>query len=210
MVRKKIVNLNDKTNILELSQDLAAVQHLDQKLTAPLQDAISVLQDYDEQHDFTIDQIRAIYENIGIHEQMTPEQMESALLNPTHHIAILEKKFVQASIDREAFSMLIRSILRHFSNIVAGNILGAITNIIENFSCICMSAEKSHFSYRDVCFKFFTKHPDADEVLVLVLNLHYEQTSFRRKLFSLFRCARKQIFVNFLGALIRTDVPLQS
>jgi hypothetical protein len=207
MVRKKIVNLNDKSNILELSQDLAAVQNLDQKLAAPLQDAISVLKDYDEQHDFSIDQIRAIYGNIGIHEQMTPEQMETALLNPSNHIAILEKKFIQASIDREAFSILIRSILRHFSNIVAGNILGAITNIIENFSCICMSAEKSNFSYRDVCFKFFTKHPEADEVLVLVLNLHYEQASFKRRIMRLFRFNRNHIHVNFLGALIRTDIP---
>jgi hypothetical protein len=207
MPQKKVVDLNDKSNILQLSEDIASTQGLDHNLTDPIHDAISVLKDYDENHDLSIDQIRAIYDNLQIHEKMTPEEMEQSLANPSHHIAILEKKFIQASIDRETFSVLIRSILNHFSNIVAGNILGAITQIIENFSCICLTAQKSHFSYKDVCFKFFTKHPDAEEVLVLVLNLHYEHLSMSRKVLNFVRYKRKQIHVNFLGALIKTNVP---
>lgn len=207
MVRKKIVDLNDKSNILELSKDIAAIQGLDHHLTDPIRQAISVLKDYDETHELTIDQIRTIYSNLHINEQMTPEEMEHSLSEPSNHIAILEKKFIQAALDRESFSILIRSILNHFSNIVAGNILGAITEIVENFSCICMSTQKSNLSYRDVCFKFFTKHPDAEEILVLVLNLHYEQLTFKRKILRFFRFNQKRIHVNFLGALIRTDVP---
>jgi hypothetical protein len=207
MPQKKVVDLNDKSNILQLSKDIASAEGLDHKLTDPIRDAISVLKEYDENHDLSIDQIRTIYDNLQINEKMTPEEMELSLSNPSNHIAILEKKFIQASIDRETFSVLIRSILNHFSNIVAGNILGAITQIIENFSCICLSAQKSHFSYKDVCFKFFTKHPDAEEVLVLVLNLHYEQASLSRKLLNFVRYKRKRIHVNFLGALIKTDVP---
>lgn len=203
---KKIVDLNCKSEILQLSQDLKAVQGLDQTLTKPIHEAISVLSDYDETHDLSIDQIRQIYSNLQINEKMTPEEMESSLSNPSNHIAILEKKFFKASLDKESFSLLIRNILNHFSNIVEGNILGAITGIIENFSCICLNA-KQNFSYRDVCFKFFTKHPEAEEVLVLVLNLHYEQTSSFKKMFKMCRYQRKHIHVNFLGALIKTDVP---
>lgn len=205
-MNKKIVDLNDKTEIQQLSKDLEAVQGLDQKLTQPIHEAISVLSDYDETHDLSIDQIRQIYTNLQINEKMSPEEMDQSLANPSNHIAILEKKFFKASMDKESFSILIRNILNHFSNIVEGNILGAITGIIENFSCICLNA-KQNFSYRDVCFKFFTKHPEAEEVLVLVLNLHYEQTSSFKRILKMCQVRRKSIHVNFLGALIKTDVP---
>jgi len=206
-MRKKIVDLNNKSDILRLSRDLESVRGLDHSLTQPIHDAISVLRDYDEAHDLSIDQIRQIYANLQIHEQMTPEEMEVSLANPSNHVAILEKKYFKASLDKQAFSVLIRTILSHFSNVVEGNILGAITGIIENFSCICLNA-KQNFSYRDVCFKFFSKHPDSEEVLVLILNIHYEQISSLKKMFKLCRFERKQIHVNFLGALIKTDIPL--
>lgn len=205
-MKKKIVDLNDKSEIQQLSKDLEAVQGLDKKLIEPIHEAISVLTDYDETHDLSINQIRQIYANLHINEQMSPEEMDQSLADPSNHIAILEKKFFKASLDKESFSLLIRNILNHFSNIVEGNILGAITGIIENFSCICLNA-KQNFSYRDVCFKFFSKHPEAEEVLVLILNLHYEQASSLRKILKMCQYRHKNIHVNFLGALIKTDVP---
>ena len=204
--KKKVVDLNDKNNILQLSHDINSIYGLDQNLTNPIHNAISVLKDYDEKHDLTIDQIRKIYTKLNINEKMTPEQMDQSLECISTHIAILEKKFLKASIEKEAFSMLIRNILQHFTNIVAGNILTAITQIIENFSCICLTA-KQEFSYKDVCFKFFSRHPQSEEVLVLVLNIHYEQTSFKQKIFHVFKRVKDRIHLNFLGALVKTDIP---
>jgi hypothetical protein len=203
---KKVVDLNDKSNILQLSQDINSVYGLDHTLTNPIHNAISVLKDYDEKHDLTIDQIRKIYAKLNINERMTPEQMDYSLECISTHIAILEKKFLKASIEKEAFSMLIRNILHHFTNIVAGDILSAITQIIENFSCICLMA-KQDFSYKDVCFKFFTRHPESEEILVLVLNIHYEQSSLKQRLFHVFKRTRERIHLNFLGALVKTDIP---
>jgi hypothetical protein len=207
--QKKVVDLNDKSNIIQLSHDIERAQHLDTTLTRPIHDAISVLKDYDECHDLTINQIRKIYAKLNINEQMTPEQMDDSLRCISEHVAILEKKFLKTSIEKEAFSILIRSILQHFTNIVAGNILGAITEIIENFSCICLMA-RQNFSYKDVCFKFFTRHPDSEEVLVLVLNIHYEQFSLKRKILDLFKYRKERIHLNFLGALVKTDIPEHS
>jgi hypothetical protein len=207
MSQKKIVDLNCKEEILKLSEDLQAIQGLDQTLTKPIHQAIRVLKDYDETHDLSIDQIRAIYDNLHIREDMTPGEMNTALMDRSNHIAILEKKFFSASLNKAEFSLLIRNILQHFGNVVQGNILGAITQIIENFSCICLTSENKKFSFKDVCFKFFTKHPDSQEVLVLVLNLHYEQSSLSRKILRFCTLKKKNIEVNFLGALIKTDVP---
>lgn len=206
---KKIVDLNDKNNILQLSHDIERAQHLDTTLTQPIHNAISVLKDYDERHELTIEQIRKIYEKLNINERMTPEQMDHSLECISQHIAILEKKFLKASIEKEAFSILIRSILHHFTNIVAGNILDAITEIVENFSCICLMA-KQNFSYKDVCFKFFSRHPESDEILVLVLNIHYEQTSITHKILDIFKFRRERIHLNFLGALVKTNIPEHS
>lgn len=200
---KKIVDLNDKENIQQLSKDIESVHH---SLARPLKNAISIMEDYDEKHDLTIEQIRKIYSNLNINERMTPEQMDQSLDCVTHNIVILEKKFLKTSIEKDHFSVIIRSILQHFTNIVAGNILGAITEIIENFSCICLMA-KQNFSYKDVCFKFFTRHPDSDEILVLVLNIHYEQSSLKYRILKFVKRYREQIHLNFLGALVKTDIP---
>jgi len=206
--KKKVVDLNDKNNISQLSRDIQSVQGIDEALTKPIHKAISVLKNYEETHELSIDQIRGIYNNLNINEQMTPEQMDQSLsLSSTEsHVAIIEKKFLRACIDKVAFSSLVRTILQHFNNIVEGPILTAITEIIENFSCICLMA-KNQFSYKDVCFKFFSKHPDSDEILVLVLNIHYEQASLSYKIMNLFKLKKEKIHLNFLGALVKTDLP---
>lgn len=204
--KKKIIDLNDKNNITQLSRDIDLVQGIDQKLVRPIHGAIDVLKDYDETHNLSIEQIRKIYDNLNINEQMSPEEMEESLKCVSNEVAILDKKFVQASLDKKAFSSLVRGIMKHFINIIDGNILSAITEIIENFSCICMLA-KNNFSFKDICFKFFTKHPESEEILVLILNITYQQATFSYNLFSLFKFEKEQIRLNFLGALIKTDIP---
>ena len=155
---KKVVDLNDKNNINQLSKDIETViGH--KSLTAPLKKAITIMEEYDENHDLSIEQIRKIYSNLNINERMSPEQMDKSLECLTHDVVILEKKFLKASIEKTFFSTIIRNILNHFSAVVAGNILAAITDIIENFSCICLMAKKN-FSYKDVCFKFFSRQKD--------------------------------------------------
>ena len=203
---KKVIDLNDKENILRLSEEIEGIHGIDKKLKNPLNEAINVLRDYDENHDLTIDQIRKIYSNLNITETMTPEEMDESLRCISHRIAILDKKFFQASIERKDFVSLIENILRHFSNIVEGDILNAISKIIENFSCICLMS-KDNFSYKDVCFKFFTKNPDSDHVLVLILNIHYQQSSLSYKIMNIFKYKKEKIHLNFLGALVKTDIP---
>jgi hypothetical protein len=206
--RKKVVDLNDKNNINQLSKDILSVQGIDEALTQPIHKAISVLKNYEETHELSIEQIRKIYDNLNINEQMSPEEMDHSLkLSST--VAIIEKKFLRTCINKVAFSSLIRTILQHFINIVEGPILAAITEIIENFSCICLMA-KNQFFYKDVCFKFFSKHPESGEILVLVLNIHYEQTSLSYKILNLFKLQREKIHLNFLGALVKTDLPPNS
>jgi hypothetical protein len=202
---KKVVDLNDKNNITQLSKDIETViGH--KSLTTPLKQAIIIMEEYDENHDLSIEQIRKIYSNLNINERMSPEQMDKSLECLTHDVVILEKKFLKASIEKTYFSAIIRNILSHFSAVVAGNILGAITDIIENFSCICLMAKKE-FSYKDVCFKFFSRQQNSDEVLVLVLNIHYEQSSLKYKILNIFKRYKERIDLNFLGALVKTDVP---
>jgi hypothetical protein len=202
--KKKIVDFNDKNNINQLSKDIENVQGIDRKLVDPIHNAISVIADYEETHDLTIDQIRTIYNNLNINEQMTPEQMDESLISTSSHIAIIEKKFLRACIDKVAFSSLIRTILQHFNNIVDGSVLNAITEVIENFSCICLMARKN-FSFKDVCFKFFTKNNETGEILVLILNIHYEQASLTYKMLNLFKISKEKIHLNFLGALVKTE-----
>lgn len=204
--KKKIIDLNDKNNITQLSREIRDIQGIDKSLSNPIHEAISVLKDYDENHDLTIDQIRKIYLNLNITENMTPEQMDMSLSCVSDKIAILEKKFLRASIDKKGFSALIENIMMHFVNIVEGNVLDAIKKIIENFSCICLMS-KNDFSYKDVCFKFFTRNPDSDHVLVLILNIHYQQSSLSYKLLNIFKLKKEKIHLNFLGALVKTDIP---
>lgn len=206
---KKIVDLNDKDNITQLSKDISAVQGLDESLVNPIHKAISVLKNYEETHDLSIEQIRSIYDKLNINEQMTPDQMNQSLSYTSPRIAIIEKKFLRACIDKISFSSMIRTILQHFNNIVEGPILNAITEIIENFSCICLMA-RHNFTFKDVCFKFFTKNPDNNEILVLVLNIHYEQTSFSYKLLNFFKINKERIHLNFLGALVKTDLSIDN
>lgn len=205
MEEKKIINFNDKSNITQLSREIDAVQGLDNNLVQPLHNAISVLQEYKENHELSIQQIKIIYSKLHINEQMSPEEMDISLSTENQDIAIIEKKFLHTYIDKKSFSCMIREILRHFTNIVQGDILKAITEVIENFSYICLLS-KTNFTFRDVCFKFFTKNPDSDEILVLILNICYEQTSLKYKLMDIFKLSNEKIFLNFFGALVKTDI----
>jgi hypothetical protein len=133
--------------------------------------------------------------------------MDESLISMSNHIAIIEKKFLRACIDKIAFSSMIRTILNHFNSIVEGSVLNAITEVIENFSCICLMA-RNNFSFKDVCFKFFTKNNETGEILVLILNIHYEQASLTYKILNLFKMSREKIHLNFLGALVKTELPI--
>lgn len=197
---KKVVDLNDTTHLDQLHRYIEKVYSIDNTL----KNAIEVLKDYDERQDLSIDQIRHIYKTLKIDERMSPEEMESNLQNTDPRIVILEKQFLNASMDKSEFSCLISSILEHFQNVVAGNILDAITKIIQNFSYICLAA-KNNFLFKDICFKFFTRNPNNDEILVLILNIHYRQASLDYKILNLFSCKKEYIHFNFLGALVKTE-----
>lgn len=204
--RKKVVDLNDKNNIAQLSEDIKSIQGLNKSLVKPIQEGIYVLKNYEETHELEIEQIRQIYHNLNISEQMTPEEMEHSLQRSGGNVAILEKKYLKTTLDKEEFSILIENILGHFSSIVEQNILDAITKIIENFSCLCLTS-KSDFSYKDVCFKFFTRNPKSDHVLVLILNIHYQQFSLSYKILNMCKMSKQKMSLNFLGALVKTDLP---
>lgn len=203
MKDKKIIDLNDKNNINDLSKELDGIQDLDKKLIEPIHKAIDVLKDYEETHDLTTEQIHNIYEKLCINENMSPEEMDKSL-QTSKHIAIVEKKYFQANINRSEFSLLIKNIVLHFSNIVSGNVLSAIVQIIENFSCICMFAQNK-LSFKDVCFKFFSKDPKGD-ILVLILNIHYQQKTTKHQILDIIKYNTNKISIDFLGALVKTEL----
>lgn len=203
---KKVVDLNDQDNITQLSKELEGIQGIDDKLTQPIQQAVETLSNYEQNHDLTVDQVRKIYRNLNIDESMSPDEMDQSLKIVSNRVAILKKEFFKASLNKRSFSIIIEKILDHFRTFIAGGIMDAIQAIIENFSCICLMS-KGETQYNNVCFKFFGRNKQTNEVVVLVLNIHYEQFSIKFKFLDMIKCSRENIHLNFLGALVQTDIP---
>jgi hypothetical protein len=203
---KKVVDLNDQENIAQLSKELEGIQGIDGKLTQPIQQAVETLSNYEQNHDLTVDQVRKIYRNLNIDESMSPDEMDQSLKIVSNRVAILKKEFFKASLNKRSFSIIIEKILDHFRTFIAGGIMDAIQAIIENFSCICLMS-KGETQYKNVCFKFFGRNKETNEVVVLVLNIHYEQFSIKFKFLDMIKCSRENIHLNFLGALVQTDIP---
>jgi hypothetical protein len=151
---------------------------------------------------FAVDAGDARQGNVGVGG--SPEEMEQALVS-SRSVAVIEKKYLKTSMRRTAFSVMIQSILQHFAGVVSGPILSALTQVIENYACICMMKQDSA-SYKNVCFKFFARSQHSNEVLVLLLNIHYEEASWKYKMLNFFRFRRELMHLNFLGALVRTDL----
>lgn len=203
---KKVVDLNDQNNITQLSKELEGIQGIDDKLTQPIHKAVETLSNYEENHDLTVDQVRQIYQNLKIDENMSPEEMDRSLKTVSNRVAILKKEFFKASLNKKSFSIIVEKILDHFRIFISGSVMDAIQTIIENFSCICLMSN-GETQYKNVCFKFFGRNKATEEVVVLVLNIHYEQFSLKFKLLDLIKCSNDNIHLNFLGALVQTDIP---
>lgn len=204
---KKVVDFNNSNDIAQLYDDIKTVQGMEH-FVVPIHKAINILQDYKEENTLSTEQIRKIYDNLKINEHMTPEEMNRSMdasINQNTRIAVIEKKFLQATINRTEFSAMIESIMNHFNTVISGPILTAIKQIIDNFSCICLMA-RNQFSFQDVCFKFFTRDKN-NEILVLVLNIQYDQTSFVYKFLNLCKFKKLKIHLNFFGTIVKTDFP---
>lgn len=211
---KKVIDLNNQTEIINLSMELENHKKVSEHMKTPIIDAIRILNNWEQTHELTVEQIKNIYSKLHVSVNMSPDEMDEQFkymennIN-TENIVIIEKKFIKTLLCKDDFSTHISTILSHFqrNSSVEMNVLNAIQSIIENFSMICLTSNKN-FSYKDVCFKFFTKCNKNNEILVLILNIHYEQKSFKWKFLDLFSCGREKISLSFLGALILTDIPI--
>lgn len=200
---KKVIDLNNKDNIMELSTD---IENVSKNIMEPIRNAINVLSVWEQDHDLTISQIQQIYKNLNVSANMSPDEMDKSLRENSNNIVIIEKKYLKTYMCKSEFSSVINSIMEHFSNTLSPNIITAISSIIKNFSIICLTSNRREFSYKDVCFKFFTRCKKNNEILVLVLNIHYEQKAIGWKLLEIVGCNKEKISLSFLGALIKTDV----
>lgn len=203
---KKIIDLNDKENILGISNDINKF-NLSKNIIKPLKNAINILSNWEQKHDLTIHQINTIYNRLNINTNMTPEEMNNKLrLLNLENVIILEKKYFKSHLSKKKFRSTIDKILKLFDSTLSPNVIHAISNIVQNFSLICSYMDKE-FLYNEVCFKFFTKCIHTNEILVLVLNISYEQKETKINILDIFKCKNKKISLSFLGALIKTDIP---
>lgn len=204
---KKIIDLNDKENILCISREINKCKNLSKNIIEPLNNAINILSNWEQKHDLSSNQINSIYNRLTINASMTPDEMENRLrMIQVDNVVILEKKYFKSSLSRKQFCSTINKILDLFSNSLSPNVLNAISNIIKNFSIICSSTNE-YLKYNEVCFKFFTKCDHSQEILVLILNMSYEQNEQKITLLDIFTCKSGKISLSFLGALIKTDIP---
>lgn len=203
---KKIIDLNDRSNILGISQDIKRCR-VSKDVIEPLRNAINILSTWEQKHDLSINQIDTIYSRLSINPNMSPYEMDNKLRTlQVNNVVILEKKYIQSSLSKKKFCATIDKILEIFTQSLSPSVVQAISNLIQNFSLLCSSTNKE-ILYNDVCFKFFTKCRHTNEILVLVLNISYEQKERKVNIIDIFNCRSKKISLSFLGALIKTDIP---
>ena len=91
---KKVVDLNDKKEIKELSSCISTVEDIHKNFVKPIREGIETLSHYEENHSFSLQKIQKIYSQLNIQTDMTPYEMEQSLNRINEDIAILEKKYL--------------------------------------------------------------------------------------------------------------------
>jgi hypothetical protein len=207
-MHRNVVILSDKTNVNEFSQTILRTPSLSDKQKQPFEFAMQVLtQDYEEEVHLSTGQIKNIYDTLRIDDNMTPEDMAS-LLKSDDHVAVLQKRYITASVNRKSFKIMLGEIVSQFKNILSYNVIQAIVEFVDNFSYLCLTKEAIHLTYRDLCFKFFTTDPRTKDLLVLILNIDYGKLVYVP-----FKCApfckwkENKLDMSFFGAVVKTDFP---
>lgn len=195
------IDLADQQSIDRLATgiDLAGGGHQEK-----FKEAADLLRNYKETTELSPQQIKHIFENLGISDVYTPAEMNEHLHN-TDRAYVLRRKYFDSVISEIQFELILEEIVSGLTQSISGEILSAIISVIKNFSVICLSNKDIQSIYKEVCFKFFTQN--GPDVLILIINIDYganlRQTTCVEKIFKLMR---SNIHVSFFGAVCRTEL----
>lgn len=199
-----VVDLNDQQNILETLAQPFSTAPVRPEIRDSILSAVKILEKYDKELDLTPQQINKIYRTLHINEATDPQQMNT-LLRTNDHVAVLKRRYIDSYLTKTNFQAILKDLLSTLGHVVTNNVVQALVDLVKNISYICFTVEEFNTAYRDLCFKFFTSDPNSDDVLVLVLNIHYGDIAKHRGC-SFFRCVDKRMRLNFFGALVKTDI----
>jgi len=200
----KIVDLHDSESLQDLVDFISTSVKIEDKIKRLIIDDAQILKDYTEIVPSTED-IYAIFNNLHISETDTPEQMNEHIKS-NELSRIIHKKFFNTSISKTKFETILMSIVFDLSQVVAGNILSAIIRLIKNFSLVCLNTTNT--VYKELCFKFFTLDKEAKDIVILIINIDYRETSRQLAITErLLNAILGRVRLSFFGAVIKTYVP---
>ena len=197
-----LIDLLNKPRLEKLSAEVNENSSIDSKYKNSLIQAVEKINTYTESFTLTPRQINLIYRRMNVDDRKTPHQMNENLRG-NDDVAILRKKYYDAYISKNKFEAALREIVLEFASIVAGDILSAIINLVKNFSIICSTSEEFNTMYKDICFRFFTRHEDTSDVIVLILNIHFGEVCSKASCRPLFNFLKQKVRLEFFGAVVK-------
>jgi len=200
-----VVELNDCSSLHDLFRTVTESDSAKAEYKQPIAEAIDVLARYEQERNLSPAQIVRVYAAMQLKETDSPREMYDHLY--THeNIAVLEKKFLDTYLSRSKFQTTVLQLVAQFNNLVPVTVINAIVTIVKNLSYLCVTIEEFNILYKDLCFKFFTVDSNTDDVLVLVLNIHYGDLQSMFGCSNFFSRIRRRMHLSFFGALVKTDV----
>jgi hypothetical protein len=200
----KVVDLHNSESLQKLVDFIDSTTKIDDKIKRLIIDDAQILKDYTEVVP-TTDDIFKIFNNLHISEADSPESMNKNIKS-NELSRIIHKKFFNTSITKTKFESILMSIVFDLSQVVAGNILSAIIRLIKNFSLVCLNT--SNTVYKELCFKFFTLDKEAKDIVILIINIDYRETSRQVAITErLLNAIFGRVRLSFFGAVIKTYVP---
>lgn len=200
----KVVDLHNSESLQKLVDLIDSTTKIDDKIKRLIINDAQILKDYIEIVPST-DDIFKIFNNLHISEADSPESMNENIKS-NELSRIIHKKFFNTSISKAKFESILMSIVFDLSQVVAGNILSAIIRLIKNFSLVCLNT--SNTVYKELCFKFFTLDRKAKDIVILIINIDYRETSRQIAITErLLNAIFGRVRLSFFGAVIKTYVP---
>lgn len=203
------INLHDKDSVDQIAEKLNKLKRKNsalETLEESIIKAAETIKNYKETLDLSPKQINQVLQNLHINDASSPEEM-NANIQSNRKAYVIRRKFLDAHVTRKKFETVLMEIVFELSRSVSGDVLSAIVNLIKNFGIICLEVEEIHTTYKDVCFKFFTKDRETNELLILIININYEDSdksiSFIKKVFHMML---NSVRITFFGAVVKTQL----
>lgn len=199
-----IIDLLDRSRLRQLSEEVTSNTDIDLKIKEPIQKAVETIDRYAEAN-LSPYQINQIYKKMNVDETKTPKEME-VLLKGNDEVAIVRKKYYDSFVTKRKFRTSLLQIVSEFANVVTGNIISAIIQLVQNFSYICATFETFNTTYKDLCFRFFSIHPESQEVIVLILNFNYGEIMTESVFTKIISYMQRKVHLSFFGVVVKTNI----